>query len=255
MDLIFERGDADKPKGHALVYFTASGAPNEIWATYLIILPIKVDVAKYVPPFLMNQMGDLGPKDLSAFAFPPSPEKIPNRDHLDELAGVRDDDILYGGALSGGTDDVSSSMFTVNEMLQSYSQLYADTSSASITISGEAEDGPEGVGINEVIYGLMSESDRLGELAKLIGQLRYAVDGSEEGMIREAEVEIELLTQHLPGDMQVPKMVAAVKAADSKGAQLADLYLKRSFHLVREAFAELGEVERRIKSLESEEEA
>ena len=69
MDVIFERGSQDKPKGHALLYFKSSINPDELYGTYLIILPINVDIGKYVPPFLMSQVGDLGPKDLSAFAF------------------------------------------------------------------------------------------------------------------------------------------------------------------------------------------
>ena len=253
MDLIFERGDVANPKGHALVYFTSSAVPAEVWATYLIVLPITVDVTKYVPPFLMNQMGDLGPKDLSAFAFPPSPEKIPDRRFLDGLAGLRDDDILFGGPV--GTDDVSSAMFTVNDLLQSYAELYSETSAAMVTAPGADEGRAVGVGINEVLYGLMSESDRLGELTKLIGRLRYAVDGSEQSLVRETEDEIDLLCRHLPGDLHVPKMVAAVKAADARGAQLADLYLQRSFHLVREAFAEMGRVDRQIELLEAGDDA
>ena len=250
MDLIFERGDATNPKGHALVYFTSSGAPGEVWATYLIVLPIKVDVTKYVPPFLMNQMGELGPKDLSAFAFPPSPERVPDRGFLDELAGLRDDDILFGGPV--GTDDVSSAMFTVNDMLQSYAQRYSESSSGRVTAPGQDEERAAEVGINEVLYGLMSESDRLGELTKLIGRLRYAVDGGEDSLVRETEDEIDLLCRHLPDDLHVPKMVAAVKADDDRGARLADLYLQRSFHLVREAFAEMGTIDRQIELLEAE---
>ena len=254
MDLIFDRGAADRPKGHALVYFTTSSDPDEVWATYLIVLPIKVDVAKYVPPFLMNQMGELGPKDLSAFAFPPSPEQIPSRRHLDELADVRDDDIIYGGSISAS--DVSSAMFTVNELLQSYAQLYSETAAGSITASGPDSEhmgeGPGEMGINEVMYGLMSEGDRLAELTKLIGQLRYAVEGKEAGLIKDTEDDIDLLARHLSDDMQVSKIVGAVKAADDRGASLAELYLKRSFHLIHEAFAKVGEVDRQIEKLESE---
>lgn len=249
MELIFDRGSAERPKGHALVYFTAVDAPSDVWATYLIILPITVDVTKYVPPFLMNQMGDLGPKDLSAFAFPPSPEKIPTRKHLDELAAIRDDDIIQGGSLN--SIDVSSAMLSVNEILQKYAELYLQTASASIQVLGENDVGPSGAGINEVLYGLMNETDRLSELTKLIGRLRYAVEGSEDSLIQETEDEIDLLARHMSGDIQVPKMVAAVKAIDKRGAQLAELYLQRAFHLVQESFTKLGEVERQIEELES----
>lgn len=75
MEIIFEKGSEEKPKGHALLYFRSSSDPEELWASYLVVLPIAVDLSKYVPPFLMNQVGELGPKELSAFAFPPAPEK------------------------------------------------------------------------------------------------------------------------------------------------------------------------------------
>ena len=249
MDLRFVRGDAGKPKGHALVYF-ASQSAAEIWATYLIVLPITVDVTKYVPPFLMNQMGGESPKDLGSFAFPPSPEKIPDRGRLEELAEIRDDDIIDGGSLDG--DDIASAMMRVNELLQGYSRLCSGSRSASIAAGAEEADGPEEIGVTEVLYGLMTESDRLGELTKLIGRLRFAVDGGEDSLVRETEEEIGALSRHLPDTVQVPKMVAAVKSADERGAVLADLYLKRSFHLVHEQFAELGGIERQIESLEAE---
>ena len=70
MDIVFDRGSKEEPKGHALLYFRSRSSLEEIWVTYTVILPITVDVTKYVPPFLMNQVGELGPKELSAFAFP-----------------------------------------------------------------------------------------------------------------------------------------------------------------------------------------
>lgn len=248
MDLIFEKGDATRPRGHALAYFTSSGDPGEIWATYLIVLPITVDVAKYVPPFLMNQMGDLGPKDLSAFAFPPSPERLPDRQHLQQLADLREDDILFGGAVGAG--DVSSAMFVINELLQAYAQLYSDT--AIVSDAGDDQESPDQAGVSEVLYGLMSVSDRLGELTRLIGRLRYAVDGNEDSQIRETEAEILLLSRQLPDELHIPRMVAAVKESDPRGAQLADLYLKRSYHLVQESFVEMGRIDRQIELMEAE---
>ena len=54
MDLIFQKGSKESPKGHALLYFTNKDNPSEIWATYIITLPIEVDIKKYMPPFLVN---------------------------------------------------------------------------------------------------------------------------------------------------------------------------------------------------------
>ena len=52
----FDIGHEDSPRGHALIYFQDS-LNSKIYASYVILLPITVDVSKYVPPFLMNQVG------------------------------------------------------------------------------------------------------------------------------------------------------------------------------------------------------
>ena len=55
MDLNFEIGSAESPKGHSFVYFTDMNNPSVIFATYIVVLPVSADIGKYVPPFLMNQ--------------------------------------------------------------------------------------------------------------------------------------------------------------------------------------------------------
>ena len=60
MTLSFELGNIESPKGHALLYFKDS-VQDDFYATYIVLLPITVDVSKYVPPFLMNQVGEFGP--------------------------------------------------------------------------------------------------------------------------------------------------------------------------------------------------
>ena len=117
MELNFERGDKYQPKGHALLYFTSN--INETWATYLMTMPILVDLSKYVPPFLSAQIGNVESTDMSAFAFPPSPELIPNLEELYHLAEIRDDDVIYGGVIN--TNDVTDLLYKVNEIIQIYS--------------------------------------------------------------------------------------------------------------------------------------
>ena len=57
MDVSFERGDPRKPKGHALAYFRSRSEPDKVYATYIIVLPISVDFAKYVPPLPRQSPG------------------------------------------------------------------------------------------------------------------------------------------------------------------------------------------------------
>ncbi|MCH8951700.1 MAG: helix-turn-helix domain-containing protein [Proteobacteria bacterium] len=100
MDVVFDRGSAEHPKGHALLYFRSNSDAQEVWVTYVVILPVSVDVSKYVPPFLIDQVAHMGPKELSAFAFPPAPERLGSYDDLESLAVARDDDILSAGSIN-----------------------------------------------------------------------------------------------------------------------------------------------------------
>jgi hypothetical protein len=96
----------------------------------------------------------------------------------------------------------------------------------------------------------MSDRDKLEELTKLIGKLRYAADDVGGELSKETEDQIRLLSKHLPANHEIPKILQAAKESDSKGQRLADLYLKRSFHLINESFADLRELEQEIKKLE-----
>jgi hypothetical protein len=253
MDIVFERGNKEEPKGHALLYFRSTSDAEEIWGTYMVILPITVDISKYVPPFLMNQVGELGPKDLSAFAFPPAPEQVETYKYLEEVALMRDDDILYAGTINPA--DVPAALMSVNEALQWYAQTYSELAEARHPDELAESELTSGVAVNEVLYGLMSDSDKLSELTKLVGRLRFAVEGDEESLTKEAQEEIELLAEHLPENHRIQSLTEAAKSGGSRGAKLANLYLQRCFHLTQEEYVKLGQVEAQIRELEASESA
>ena len=218
-----------------------------------MMLPIEVDVSKYVPPFLMGQVGELGAKELSAFAFPPAPEKVDSYAGLEELAALRDDDVVFCGTLD--PSDVLAAMTAVGEVTQWYADIYSERAGQRSSSSDEpdatgAQD--EGVAVNEIVYGLMSESDKLGELTKLVGKLRYALDGPDEALMKEAEGDITLLATHLPENHQISRLIEATKSGGNRGALLADLYLKRCFHLIQEEYVKLGQVEEQIRAQEAQ---
>ena len=244
----FEKGSASQPKGHALLYFSSSSDAAEVWATYVVILPVSVDVTKYVPPFLMNQVGEIGPKDLSCFAFPPAPEKMSGKQEIEWLAETRDDDLLYGGVIV--TSDVGSAMMAVTNAVQSYADLYTEHVEASEPKAGTTE--PDGLSVTDVMYGLMSDADKLSELTKLVGRLRFAVDVSDANVLQEAEQDIGIMARHLPDNHRIEDLVVAAKKSDSSGPVLADLYLKRCFLLIQQEYAKLGQLEDRIQAIESE---
>jgi hypothetical protein len=246
MTLEFTYGDSGTPKGHALVYFDDS-THQSYYASYIVLLPVTVDVSKYVPPFLMNQVGDIGPDDMSAFAFPPAPEEVEGLVELKDLAKKREDDLIYGGTCNVG--DVASSMVKVNDIVQEYLESYEMVNGVGLSVSIDEEELPELGHVNDVVYSLMSESDRLGELTKLVGRLQYAIESGEGILVEETESDIEALSNYLPTSYQIAALLKWVGSPEENSASIADLYLKRCFHLAREEYVELGKIEENITDL------
>ena len=252
MDFTFERGSENSPKGHALLYFDDSMNAGEVLATYLVTLPIQVDVSKYVPPFLMNQLGDVGDHELSAFAFPPAPEPVEGMDFLEKLAEARGDDLIYGGSISA-TDPLSI-LGTVNDAVGWYSELcFGSAPQPAMMIEeeiAEDEDDDLGLSVNDVLYGLMSDQDKLNELTRLVGRLRDAVGSGDGALAGETRAEILTLGRHLPDNHEVTRLAEAAGSVGDNAARLASLYLQRCFYLMAEEYVKLGEVEDEIRGIE-----
>ena len=240
MDLYFERGATEAPKGHALVYFRQRYDPESVMATYIIALPIKVDVSKYIPPMFASQMQGMTSQDLAGFAFPPLPEKFESLDLLRHLAETRDDDLIDGG--TGDSNDPMGLIQLVNDLQQEYSRLW-EQSLETVAL-------PEASTVNELIYELMGEQDKLSELAKLVGKLRFASEGSDTSLMKETEDEISTLAKYLPEHYWISKLVETMEMPAASAAILAQLYLERCYKLHEEDYRRLQEVEQEIKRLE-----
>src|SRR5438270_3640169 len=99
--LTFRAGDPDRPRGHALVFFRDSDDADQVWATYLVVAPIKMDLGKYIPAAFASQLaGQLQGGAPSAYPLPPVPEKFDGGvAALERLAQLRSDDVIDGGTL------------------------------------------------------------------------------------------------------------------------------------------------------------
>ena len=254
MDLIFDRGDSQNPRGHALLYFRVDTEPDIVYATYVVTLPVKSDLTKYVPPFLASHLGNLPLSDLSAFAMPPVPEAIGSYADLERLSRLREDDLVYGGSMF--SFDLPRMMETATEAVQIYSSLCSDalamssnpaegvaeaigeelreTLEAAAVPVPEPEPEPEGddsLNVNEVLFSFMSEIDKLGELSRLLGRLRFAVDGADQSEADEVGAEITVLARHLPENFKVTDLLNVAKDNSERTSQLAKLYIDRCFRL------------------------
>ena len=242
MELYFEKGTSDAPKGHALLFFRQRYNQEEILATYLVTLPVSVDVAKYIPPMFAPQMQGMTSQELSGFAFPPIPEQVEGLSKLRRLAESRDDDLLDGGTCD--PNDPMQLLQVVNDLQQEYSRLYQQ--------SQEDQAPVETSTVSDLLYDLMGERDRLGELSKLVGKLRFAAEGSDPHLIQETEEEIQTLGRYLPEHYNVSNIIRTAEMTVPVGARLAQLYLERCYKLYEEDYRRVQEVEVEIKQIEAD---
>ena len=254
MDLVFDKGDLQNPRGHALLYFRVDTEQDTVYATYVVTLPVKSDLTKYVPPFLASHLGNMPLNDLSAFAMPPVPEALSNYSELERLSDLRQDDLVYGGNMF--SFDLPRMMEMATEAVQVYSGLCSDaltmnstpaegaaaaigeelreTLEMPVAPEPEPESQPEqddSYNVNEVLFSFMSETDKLGELSKLLGRLRFAVDGADQAAADEVGAEITVLARHLPENYKVADLLDGAKEKSDRSSQLAKLYIDRCFRL------------------------
>lgn len=256
MALTFDIGDAGRPKGHAIVYFV-SPTTSEVIATYVLILPIPMDIGKYLPPLLAAQLGGMAGEALGegmgSFAAPPMPESVESVGFLRDLASLRGDDLVSGGSVVLG--DPAAAMHETAEAVQEYQRLYrAYADSAGPPPEGprvlDAEGSSAGpADVQRVLYELMSERDRLGELSKLVGAMRFAAGGGDSALVEETEAGLEALEQLLPEHFWIAKVRAAARDASDAGALLAQVYVDRAYKLADEDFGAVQLLEKRIADL------
>ena len=255
MDITFERGDQARPKGHALAYFRVDTEPDRVYATYVVTLPVQADLTKYVPPFLAAHLGNLPLNDFSVFAMPPVPEPVDSLSELERLSQLRDDDLIYAG--STFSFDLPRMMESVTEVVQAYAQLcagfFASGSPQPLNPadSGESPDDDTSFRVSEVLLSLMSEPDKLAELSRLLGKLRFAQEGEDKATILEVSEEVTALARHLPDEYWVPNLLLAALDASQRGVQLARLYLDRCFRLSAGDAGIVRRLEEEIRSLDT----
>ena len=250
MDFSFVRGKPDTPKGHALAYFTANDNSGQLFATYIIVLPIAMDVGKYLPPMLAAQMGQITADDFSAFAVPPVPEAIEIMTYLEHLAEMRDEDLLDCGSVD--IAQVTDLMQKVNELTKSYADSYAGSLQHVATSGPDSSSVQSEYGVEEVLYHLLSERDKLGELSKIVTKIRFAAEREDSTTIEEMARTASVLMKYLPESYAVNELLKTAKNPSQKAADLCRLYLERNYMLIDQDFTSIKAVDEAISELEKE---
>jgi hypothetical protein len=252
MMLSFEQGDPGRPKGHALLYFKDRSDPSAIFATYLIVPPISVEISKYIPPMFAAQFQQMGARSgITVFPYPPIPERVEGVEQLERMARARGDDLVSGGSIDASSPE--SLLMSVQEAAQLYFQSYSSYID-SVPAQPQAEAIPEtaeSVDMDDLLYGLMGDRERLAELTKLSGQLRYAVSGRDERLAQDTVAQIRGLGKYLAEKYRAEEIAQAASRPGPDGDRLTRMYLDRAYKLLNEDYEGLQQLERDIQEFDS----
>ncbi|MEK7778005.1 MAG: hypothetical protein AAB303_05210, partial [Chloroflexota bacterium] len=166
---------------------------------------------------------------------------------LEELARLRGDDLIFGGEVY--SNDFLEAAQRVNDAVQSYTRLCQQWAESQQAAGAPASE-PSGLSVDEVLFSLMGEKDKLGELTKLVGKLQFAVEVKDARLMEEAEKEVHTLARYLPEEYHVHRIIESAERSTGNGPRLAQLYLERCYKLADQDSAGLQRVEQTIRELE-----
>lgn len=250
--LTFRAGDPDRPRGHALVFFRDGDSADLVWATYLVVAPIKMDLGKYIPAAFASQLaGQLAAAGPSAYPLPPVPEKFEGGlGALERLAELRNDDLIDGGTLR-----MSDPLYALQPVADIGAQ-YAERSASYFasqpleeSVTAPVATGAGGMDVDDLLLQVMPDRDKVARLARLTGTLRYAIEGGDTRQASETVDDMERVARHLADKYRPDELIAAARSSEPRAAELAELYLERCYRLLDEDYAALVDLDRQIDEL------
>jgi hypothetical protein len=249
--LSYVLGDPDRPRGHALVFFHNRSDGDQILASYVVVPPVQMDFAKYVPPMFAGQFDQFVAQGPSAFPLPPIPEAVPSLEHLRALATARDDDMIDGGSLD--PKDLGRAMAMVSEIAGEYTQAHL-RAMETVVDSSPADQSSEAHALldpDDILLDVLTDAEKVGRLAKLTGTLRYAVSGSDEALSQETVESMRRVGRRLPEHYRVEEMLLAAQSRAKDADELVGLYVERCYRLAREELESIAALDERITSIRS----
>ena len=260
MDMRFLRGNPQAPLGHAIFIARSTSDSRTVFCTYCIVPPTPLSLAKYLPSFLAAQ---LPPEELREAAnvnvmpIPPMLEEGGSLEHLQMLAERRDDDLCDIGSIN--PKDEGARMQRVAEGCQEYGQLYLNYTLTFEQVApttrmdqlNEPEIPLDDLDTEELLIQTMTDRERLTELGKFVGMARYALEGHDTNLLQETKQKMQRIAGRLAEKYKSLELVHAAIDPGERGARLAELYLERAFKLLDEEYADIPQIERAIRELQS----
>jgi len=250
VQLSFDRGEPKRPRGHAVVYFRATSDPTTVLASYVVVAPISMDFSKFIPPMFAAQLPGIMPSGPQVFPLPPIPEQVESLAWVEALAESRDDDLIDAGSVD--PQDFQRLLAVMSEVASEYGSLYENRPPIEAGASEPATDAGSGVDVDELFMSLMSDSEKVGRLAKLVGTVRYAIEGNDQDLLEETIQEMTRVGRHLPEGYQVVELIATSRDPRPESGRLAELLLQRCYKLAAEEYDAVKPLDAEIEKLKKE---
>jgi hypothetical protein len=241
----FEGGDPDRPRGHALLYFRTTD--DQVLATYVVVLPIAINPAKYIPPAFAGHLPQAA-SSVAATALPPIPESLGEAGQSPEralaevrrLAETRGDDLLDGGVI---TPEPERLMLATHEVANEYAERYRAMIERLPPLAGDGGAAAGGVGA--------ARGDAAGEVDE--DALRWALLDArgDQRQLGATLAQIERLRRNLPEKYRIDEFLVAAQRPGDVGSKLAELYIDRCYKLANEQYETLADLDRQIEELEN----
>jgi len=245
-DLDFKLGNKEKPKCHAIVYFT----DNElIFASYVIDFPITGDISKYIPEMFADQIPD---QDMDKIIFPPLPEKFEGTiDELINLSSLRSDDLIYGGSIS--SDEKTLGMSKLSKIANDYSDLckqYFDQVTLN-NLLNDSKDNTNKLSNTETLeINNMQESELLSEVTKIIGNIKFSKDNNEIEAIKLYKKDILKISELVPENRKIKEIISYLDFETENSEKLISAYISRAYSMFNEDYINVKELDTLILDLE-----
>ena len=261
MGMIFLRGSAQAPKGHAIFVARSSGNSRTVYCTYCIVPPIPMSLTKYLPPMFAAQ---IPPEELresqsvvNGMPIPPMLEEASSMEYLERLVDLRNDDFCDVGTVSPGDEGARVQMAIL--ACQEYGELYASYIAAAAKLPQHSSPAPaanleapefDDLDAEGLLIQSMSDRQKLTELGKFVGVARYAVGGHDMPLLQDTRHKMQRIASRLTEKYRGSDLVNSAVDPSERGAQLAELYLSRAFKLLDEEYADIPAIERSIRNLQ-----
>ena len=96
----------------------------------------------------------------------------------------------------------------------------------------------------------MSDKDKLGELSRLTGSMRYAIEGNDQTSADQLRSQMENLGRHLGEKFRIQELIKAALTPGILAGRLSALYTERCYRLCEEDYLEVARIEGEIERLQ-----